>query len=395
MAGGTTKTCFEYSNLMKLHRSVILRVMTGVFATLFCASNVHAQAVSSRGVSGIIRPLRGGDNVNLLEHEARVVLPLRRVVTRSVLRNEGAATTVQIAVPETGQPGEMGTFPRTGYLRDLQVTVDGKRVPLRRIVPEDGETYEDGYEIEYSFWWVADVRFARGQKRVLETRFVSGAYNVAGPPENGSRRLFEYDLLPGRSWKSSIGKLRVVVDATQLKPEQNVAWDIDQPQSKGKVAVWQWRNFKPLHTFAVSWDEGFRNIFVNGQQQNEVCVVLRNSKGENELPVVYAQRRGHSWWVPLRLLASWLPTGKDSPHLGQGAYKAMRGLSWRRRSIDVEIGNRVLNGTVDGQRALVYMSQPAFEVNGVTMVELAPAMRLLGGTARFDAKKMRVDISIH
>lgn len=368
-----------------------------VLATLFCAPISHAQSVSSSGVSGVIAPLRGGQNVRLVEHEARVVLPSRRVVSRSVLRNEGGATTVVIALPETGQPSESGPLPRAGFLRNLQMSVDGKRVKLRRVVRENGAIVADiseNYEFEYSTFWATDVKFARGQTHVVQTSFTSDDYHLNGPPETGTRRFFEYDLLTARGWKDRVGDLRILVDASAIKPEQDVTWAIDQPQKSGKIAVWHWRNFKPMNTFVVSWAAGFQNIFVNGEKQSDVCVVVGSSNESGEYASVYAERRSNSWWVPLRLLASWLPTEKDAPQLGQGAYRGMRGLSWRGRSVDVEIGNRVLEGTIGGKRTLIYMSQPAFDVRGTTMVELAPAMRLLGGSARYDDKKNRLDISI-
>lgn len=238
------------------------------------------------------------------------------------------------------------------------------------------------------------MKFARGQKHVVETRFVSGNYVFLGPPEAGARRFFEYDLLTARGWKSNIGDLRVIVDASPIKPEQNLVWPIDKPQRAGKVAVWHWRNFKPMYTFVASWDAGFRNVFVNGEKQSEVCVPLDTTTDDGEYAAVYAQHRVQSWWIPLRLLANWLPTNQETPTLAQGAYRAMRGLSWRNRNVDVEIGNRVLEGTVGGKRTLVFMSEPAFETGGMTMVELAPALRLLGGSAKYDDEKMRLDISI-
>lgn len=128
-----------------------VRVFCAITAMVF-ASNARAQSVSSRGISGIISPLRGGENVRLLQHETRVTLPSRRVQSHSVLVNGGAATTVTIALPETGELGESGLFPRAGFLRDLQITVDGKRANLRRDVPKDGLLDENNYEFEYSIW---------------------------------------------------------------------------------------------------------------------------------------------------------------------------------------------------------------------------------------------------
>ena len=132
-----------------------------------------------------------------------------------------------------------------------------------------------------------------------------------------------------------------------------------------------------------------RNIKVNGEAIFPICIVLDETQQSGDYRAVYPQKRAGKIWVPMRLLQQWLPAAPDGGEngIGQGAYRALRGVNWGARNADVEIGSRWIETSEAGVRSRVEMSAPAWDAGGdaggVTMVELVPFVRALGGNIAF------------
>lgn len=369
---------------------VLLALIATAQSSLAQMNAVGTKApVISRGIGGAWEPMNGGKtSIRLVEQEIHITLPERRVRARSTFHNAGAATTVAMALPESGETFSPGNLKSGGFLRELQARVDKRHIALKMLTPEGTD-----YESDYKILWTQPLRFARGQTRVLEESFISGVATSMLAPESGAYQYFIYDLRGSRAWKGTVKRLRVVVEAQGLRGYSEVTFSPQQGRRSGDKTVWEWRDSEPVSTFTASWWPGFSQIFVDNRRAWPLCAAMENQHTK-ELELVYPQRRRSSIWVPLRLIKEWLPPAKDGADnaLGQGAYRAMRGINWGARNIGVEIGSRYLDVTAPGITQKIAMTAPAYDERGMTMVELGPTILALGGKILWDSKKQQVHV---
>src|SRR5512143_2229426 len=129
-----------------------------------------------------------------------------------------AHVTANFTMQNTGQTAEsmaarfpIGAsdgFSQVNELRDLQIKVNGKSVPTRRITGEDGHNGSSPVP-----WAEFDVTFPPGQDVPIEVRYTleaSGEYPFV---------WFRYILSTGAGWKDSIGSADIIV---QLPYEANI-----------------------------------------------------------------------------------------------------------------------------------------------------------------------------
>ena len=369
-----------------------------LFVTGFFGATVSANPVSMRGVAGTPRPVaKSSSAIRMLWQEVRVELPLRRVVARYALRNDGPAATVDVGMPEDGQI-EPGPFPYKGCFRDFRSFVNGRRVRLRRryVNGEPGR-----WETEYHFLWTQSVHFGRGETHILEDRFWAGSStDQQNGPDGGATQLFSYNLATGAGWKGKIARCRVVFDIAGLKDFTEVQFDGPMGKRQGQQLVWEWHNFEPKADVAVGarWWPGFRNISVNGEAVFPRAQLVSGPNADGDYKVVYPRRIGNSIWAPLRLISQWLPPAPHDKYNGgdvaQGAYPLYRGLYWNGLNVGTEIGTPYLDITGQGYQGRAKMSAPCFDQDGTTMVELSPLILALGGKVNWNAAHNSLDLVI-
>lgn len=335
---------------------------------------------SSLGIGGTWQPKNADSRtIRLMEQEIRVALPSRRVEVRSVFRNEGTSDTVEMRFLERGEANTIGPFPPRGYLRDFRSFVDERRLKITRFVPDDGFAEADE---EYRVFWVAHVPFKRGQTRIIRDTFIAGPMTeMIGAPECGYRQRFEFDSSGAAYWKGRVPLQRVIFDVQGLRDVSELKFS-PPARNKGATFEWQRRDVKPLNGFEVSWWPGIRHFQVDGQFPLQRCIVLRQGTGKNGLGQIYPREIGGKIWVPIRLLQQWLPPSRDgfSNDVAQAALPTYVGLNWGERNVTAVTGERELEATEGGKTLGRYkMNAPAFIENGVTMVELLPAVQAVGG----------------
>lgn len=190
------------------------------------------------GVGGAASTLGGGSKVQMLSERVEVYIPQGEVITKFQFKNHGGPTTVTMGFPENGDNAtpdeENPTF--FTYFRSF---VDGKETPVRaqKVAIDD---------MQYSQWWVKQVRFSAGQ-----TRTVRNAYKApAGGSANGFD-FFTYVLETGRSWHLPIGEATIVVDVSGLKKGTKFTAIPAGYTRKGSRLVWRWKDFEPASAMNV------------------------------------------------------------------------------------------------------------------------------------------------
>jgi hypothetical protein len=168
---------------------------------------------------------------------ARLGAKVDRVTATFVLRNVGAATTVQVGFPERGW-GDVGR--QSAEFLSFSSTVDGVPTSIRT-TPWQGEESQD-----LSRYRVKSVRFAPGQTRTVVVRY------TARPGENSmGSRLFTYVVTTGASWKGSIGSADIQVDATRLKGYVPRSAEPRGCKARGLRFAWRFRDFVPKEEISL------------------------------------------------------------------------------------------------------------------------------------------------
>lgn len=160
-------------------------------------------------------------SVEMRSESIRVVLEpdQARVKGSYVLRNPGAATTLEIGYPDIGDTrGSHVPEVHHEYIRDFVARVDGEDVVTEhRVLGEPGR---------YVVWRVWPLHFDAGQTRTVEVAFVTDttvnadlmprAYATETRPKlkrKDELRSFWYVLETGAGWGGTIGEARIVIDA--------------------------------------------------------------------------------------------------------------------------------------------------------------------------------------
>jgi hypothetical protein len=174
-----------------------VRLAALVVAVLACVSAGSADDTAVYGVGGALRPMQEHPSIAMEEMlvEARVTPETSTVDCRFVFRNTGAATTVKMGFPESGNAN---AGPGAGFT-SFETWVDEASVP----------TAIEGYLEEpqagtWHRWRVKSVHFAAGEVRRVRVR-----YSARTTQDTMEGRRFEYNVGTGGSWKGPIGEALV------------------------------------------------------------------------------------------------------------------------------------------------------------------------------------------
>ena len=363
----------------------VFAICACVFAFLAIPASVHADDGASIGLGGAMRLMHGHPSIRMVSEEVHIKLPEEAVDARFVFKNEGPATTVRMGFPDEaggeGAPEEGGRLTRFDRFASY---VDGQPVKVKRVVG-----YHSGEDEDYDLWWVKQVHFDRGQTRVVENRYASRGSN------NDDDRWFVYVLTTGASWKGPIGHAHIVCDIHDIRNVAPLTFSPRGYRRVGDTVVWDFTNFKPKKDIEIHWLKGFLNISVNGRP---VGLQWYSNWG-----IEPPRRQGDRVWISFSTAAAWLG-GHLHPSGPGDTVRLSRGNRW----VEARFGSAVLRGS-NGNATML---QPAHcrwgtedhtapastpESDGGSLsgdeegselrVSLAPLVRLLGGTTRYDTRK--------
>jgi hypothetical protein len=176
-----------------------------------------------------------------------------------VFRNEGPATSVQMAFPEAAH----GHPPKTkGVIRGFYSTVDGSRVRVKRHAQKIG-SYQGS---EYYAVWLKRVHFNANQTRRVAVDYWADNGDIGDFVQNN------YILKTGATWKGNIGDCLVSIDWSGLHDatptftlERGRRWDPAGPKSAlPKHVELRYRDFEPDFDISMNWSNYFWNFVVNG-----------------------------------------------------------------------------------------------------------------------------------
>lgn len=344
----------------------MLKVIVGSLVVLVAAS-AWANDTVLTGVGGVWKPLKGEHrHVRMVAERVTVKLPKGEVQTRFVFENDGPATTVTIGFPESSYSPNADTradVTRFGYFRTW---VDGRQVPSKRVVTPQSD------ECVFEAFWVREVRFAAGQRRVIVNRYKGGL----GELSTGDR-TFHYSFATGANWKGPIERAEVVVDfdgvddVLLLEAFHGLSDGRSAPRTAfrrtGQRFTYSARGIvpQPDTQLAFRWLPYWDRLYVNGTRVR--WGALDGMRGD---------------------------PAKASPRIVDGR------LMVRVRDLPALLGG-TLGGpmerptfALDGRMVDVFERDALIRSNGWRWAQLAPLVRRLGGVTTFDRSTRAVSVRL-
>lgn len=176
-------------------RKTVFLVAVAVLPAAIGAAN----EISIKVVGGVVVPLGAPSSVRMVTArvEAEIGPDASKVTCQYVFQNEGPATTVTMGFPAFF--GERPSRPAEEVqpLQDFRAWVDGVAEPTTLRAGADRER-----------WYVKEITFAAGQRRVVRDTYVQPNGSIYLPPV---RRIFPYNLSGAGSWHGPVGRLDVIL----------------------------------------------------------------------------------------------------------------------------------------------------------------------------------------
>jgi hypothetical protein len=186
------------------------------------------------GVGGGMMQITGHPSVVMESAIINIRLATAEVECNYVMYNTGDAVDVTIGFPERASSDGL-------EFKNFKSYIDGEEVEVK---PLPGYANESGFER----FWVKEVHFDAGQRRIICNTYIGGAGGSVG-----GAKEFYYDVATAACWKGSIGYLRITVDYSDMGPdfqlfhiEPNFR---DLRELGTNKIVWRWKNVEP--TFNV------------------------------------------------------------------------------------------------------------------------------------------------
>lgn len=181
-----------------------------------------------------------------------------RVDVLFTFRNEGRATQVTMAFPETYEMRTMGS------LDGFKTWVDGKRVSVQRKITKKGDPNEP--DSEGSAVWLKTVPF-----RADQTRKVRVTYNAWYSGNTSGDLSLSYVFTTGASWKGPIGTCKITVDYSRVKSLCAPYLDLTPAHwrtLRRHVQSTTLFNWEPKDDLWMQMSPGFWNFSINGHALN-------------------------------------------------------------------------------------------------------------------------------
>ncbi len=173
-------------------------VLVAALVVLVAARGV-ANEIAIKVIGGAVVPLGAHPSVRMVTArvEADIAPDESKVTCQYVFQNEGPATTVAMGFPAFF--GERPSRPAEELqpLRDFRAWVDGVATATTLRAGADRER-----------WYVKEVAFAAGQRRVVRDAYVQPNGSIYLPPK---RRIFPYNLSGAGTWHGPVGRLDVIL----------------------------------------------------------------------------------------------------------------------------------------------------------------------------------------
>lgn len=171
-------------------------------------------------------------------------------------RNDGPATTVQMAFPEEAHDWPAVT---KGVIHRFRSTVAGVRVPVKRHRLH-GETFQGS---EYQAVWIKRVNFQKNQTKRVSVDYWADNGDIGDYVQNS------YILKTGATWKDRIGDCIITIDwsdlyATTPMISTGRGSKVKHPPLARSVEL-RFKDFEPDFDIKIAWANCFWNFIVNGQ----------------------------------------------------------------------------------------------------------------------------------
>lgn len=267
--------------------SIRYPALSTLILTVLLCGRASANDTALGAVGGALQPMKQHPSIVMVSEDVRLKVGYTQnrpdgyvtVNCRFIFRNTGAPTTVKMGFPEDHE----GEFSGFDYFKSK---ADGKPVPVRHVATRHGE-YDP-----YRDWWVKEVRFDKGQTRIVEDSY-------AGPLGGASNGFQEaiYVLETGRPWRGRIGKAVVTAELpecrTALPSPKGFRWT-------GSTVQWVRTNWEPTpaDNIHIELSRGYSNFVINGIDRTSEVMPLWNkspfpARIENGILLVPANTLGN------------------------------------------------------------------------------------------------------
>jgi hypothetical protein len=386
-----------------------------ILTVLLCCVTARANDGWAVGVGGRWRLMESEHGTVRLVREAirmDVYPEYYDVNVEFVFKNEGVPVTVPMGFPESGG-GDIGPaedFRNHSGFVGFATWVDGGRVKAQRVVTRAKDEW-------YEALWLKRVRFGRGQTRRIRVR-----YRAPHGAAVGEGLSTSYDFTGG-NWRDKVEQSTLTVVTHLSGLYQLSATFKGKPlplRRRGNRFFFQWSNWQAQGDFTFRTASLLRGWLTFGEHASFVDpdrVIV-----DFPAPNYYARvEKDGVWWTPpavlrdgtafisVNALSYWL---RDKANKGQQSYLFVHSnpdlhhktMTLRmandgvypnevRHSLRFQLGRRQM--VLDGKNILPLPAAPfnvgRFDSELNFYVPLRPILELLGGWARVDASKHRLN----
>lgn len=237
---------------MKIHLLFLITglslLQVGVRANDFGVSGVGGTYFPIKGEHRSIRMVREKIRVDIYENLNSTDGPDRYYDTAIdfVFKNDGAATTVEMAFPESAEGADAG-YANEPSFRFFRTSVNGKGVKVSRIIAS--RKLSSGLSCEAL--WVKKVSFGKGETKAVRVVYRSPWGNLAGV---GNFAAYNFT---GGNWKGKVeqSQLTVYLHVNENKPQQ-AFFNGKQIEGKGNKNSfsYNWRDWEADGSFRFWFD---------------------------------------------------------------------------------------------------------------------------------------------
>ena len=188
-----------------------------IFAALLCAFSLQIGASSNdfgvSGIGGTYFPIKGEHrSIRMVREKIRIDLyenlnsandypdTYYDTAVDFVFKNDGEATTVEMAFPESAEGADAG-YPKESSFRFFRTSVNGKGVKVSRVIAS--RKLSSGVSSEAL--WIKKVSFAKGETKAVRVVYRSPWGNYAG---GGWFTAYNFT---GGNWKGEVDESELTV----------------------------------------------------------------------------------------------------------------------------------------------------------------------------------------
>jgi len=306
-------------------------------------------------------------------------------------QNDGDAVTVSMGFPETG--GGVDTDGSTTYFEHFTTTVDGKAVPVKRVLSHR-------HDESYKAFWVKSVSFTADQMHLVRVQYRTTPGSISTIGSYGASYTFT-----GGNWKGKVDRSDLAVDF-HLPGISVVSTDGVHMVQQGNRLTHCWTDWEAEKSFNVTYLATLPGwlLLLNAPADYLTRPVYQiTGPGKARRVQWYPTAMMHKGraFISLRAFADCVDRRAGHRHTAV--------ISWDQASKDylLKIEDRTVrfhSGTttmrIEGDKTVVLTAAPFIQqqpfTSGVLFVPLAPLVQAFDGSAIVDEQKhvMRFSLPI-